>query len=149
VRPWAAIARCAAPLLALAALAGACVTTRVDRTPDPGPGGGSVEVRPDVEPEPGATVVVALSADDVHRGSACVALDEWVDDGWRSRWFWVRTSSDPEPIPEGGSRTCPAVGTSLPTEQTLAIPADLGDGIWRLAYVAGANEVGSYVFEVG
>jgi hypothetical protein len=36
----------------------------------------------------------------------------------------------------------------LPGEQTVALPADLPTGTWRLAYDA-EGDLGAYVFEVG
>ena len=133
---------------AVLVLAAACTTTS-SGSPSPGPGGGSVEVRPSVEPAPGATIVLSLSADDAQHGSACATLDEWVDGGWRSRWWWVRSSPAAQAIPESEEQTCPAIGVPLPTEQTVALPSDIGEGTWRLAYVAGPDDVGAYIFEVG
>ena len=129
-------------------LAAGCTMGSSD-TPATGPGGGSVEVRPSVEPTPGATITLSLSADDADTGSACTTLDEWVDDTWQARWYWERSSPAPVAIPDGEVRTCPAIGISLPAEQTVALPDDLPAGTWRLAYVAGEDDVGAYVFEVG
>ena len=129
-------------------LAAACTTTS-SGAPDAGPGGGPVEVRPSAEPAPGETIVLSLSADDADRGSACATLDEWVDGGWRSRWYWERSSPAAQPIPPDEERTCPAPGLPLPAEQTVALPSDLDEGTWRLAYLAGEDDVGAYVFEVG
>ena len=129
-------------------LASACATTQ-DGSPSPGPGGGPVQVQPNVKPGPGATVVLSLSADEADHGSACTTADEWVDGEWRSRWYWERSSPVAESIPEGGERTCPAIGVPLPTEQTIALPSDLADGTWRLAYLAGEDDLGAYIFEVG
>jgi len=143
MRRWAVTVGCAVLLLA-----GSCATSSRG-APEPGPGGGSVVVRPSVEPEPGATIVLFLSAEDADVGSACTTLDEWVDGGWRSRWYWERSSPEPGAIPEGGEQTCPAFGVPLPTEQTVALPADIGTGTWRLAYLAGEDAIGAYVFEVG
>jgi hypothetical protein len=140
--------RTAAAGCAVLLLAASC-TTSSGTTPSTGPGGGSVEVRPSAEPSEGATVVLSLSADDADHGSACVTLDEWMDAGWRSRWYWVRSSPRAEPIPDGSERTCPAPEVPLPTEQTLDVPAELGAGTWRLAYLAGEHDIGSYVFDVG
>jgi len=139
----AAVAAC--PFLLLAA---ACATGG-DGTPATGPGGGSVEVRPSVEPTPGSTITLSLSADDADTGSACTTLDEWVDDTWKARWFWAGSSPSPVPIPDGEERTCPAPPIPLPAEQTVALPDDLPAGTWRLAYLAGEDDLGAYVFEVG
>jgi len=108
-----------------------------------------VDVRPSVEPDPGATVVLALSSDDAERGSACVSLDQWIHDGWRSRWWWERSSPEAHEIPDGEERACPAAGLPLPADQTVTLPSDLADGTWRFAYVAGEDDLGAYVFEVG
>jgi hypothetical protein len=143
VRRWAAATTGAALLLA-----GSC-TTSSSSAPSPGPGGGPIEVRTSATPAPGDTLVLSLSADDADQGSACAALDEWVDGGWRSRWFWERSSPAASAIPDGEERTCPSPAVALPTEQTVTLPSDLRTGTWRLAYVAGEDDIGSYVFEVG
>jgi hypothetical protein len=128
--------------------AAGCATDSSD-TPSTGPGGGSVEVRPSVEPMPGATVTLSLSAEEANTGSACTTLDEWVDDTWQARWYWERPSPTPVPIPAGEERTCPAIGIPLPAEQTVVVPDELPVGTWRFGYVAGDDDLGAYVFEVG
>ena len=72
-----------------------------------------------------------------------------IDGTWHSRWYWVQPSPTPVAIPDGEERTCPDVGIPLPAEQTVAVPDDLSAGTWRFAYLAGKDEIGSYVFEVG
>ena len=139
--------RRAAVVVCAALLVAACATNG-SGTPATGPGGGPVEVRPSVEPAPGATLTLSLSDDDAEVGSACTTLDEWVDGTWRARWFWVQPSPSPVAIPDGDERTCPAIGIPLPAEQTVALPDDLLSGTWRLAYVAGEDDIGAYVFEV-
>jgi len=142
VRRWAAAGG------AVLLLASACATSG-GGAPSTGPGGGPVDVRPSTEPEPGATLTLSLSAEGSDVGSACATLDEWVDDGWRARWYWERSSPAANPIPDGEERTCPAIGLPLPAEQTVSLPDDIADGTWRLAYLAGEDDLGTYVFEVG
>jgi hypothetical protein len=93
--------------------------------------------------------VLSLSSDDARQGSACVTLDEWRDGGWRSRWWWERPSPDAHEIPHDEERTCPAIALPLPADQTVTLPSQLEHGTWRLAYVAGEDDLGAYVFEVG
>ena len=143
MRRWAAAFGCSALLLA-----GSCTTSSTSK-PSTGPGGGPVEVRPSAEPTPGGTIVLSLSADDAAQGSACTTLDEWVDGRWRSRWYWVRSSSAAREIPDSEERTCPAIGLPLPAEQTVTLPPRIQTGTWRLAYMAGEDDVGAYVFDVG
>ena len=107
-----------------------------------------MDVRPNVKPVPGSTVVLSLSSDEADVGSACTTLDEWVEGGWRSRWYWERSSPTAGAIPETGELACPAFGVRLPAEQTVALPADVPDGTWRIAYLAGEDDIGAYVFEV-
>ena len=140
--------RRAALAVCLVLLAVGCATDSSD-TPATGPGGGSVEVRPSAAPTPGATITLSLSAEDADTGSACTTLDEWVDDTWRARWYWVQPTPTPVAIPEGEERTCPAIGMPLPEEQPVILPDDLSAGTWRFAYVAGEDDLGAYVFEVG
>ena len=140
--------RRAALAVCLVLLAVGCATDSSD-TPATGPGGGSVEVRPSAAPTPGATITLSLSAEDADTGSACTTLDEWVDDGWQARWYWVQPTPTPVAIPEGEERTCPAIGMPLPGEQPVILPDDLPAGTWRFAYVAGEDDLGAYVFEVG
>ncbi|MFL6204718.1 MAG: hypothetical protein ACJ739_05155, partial [Acidimicrobiales bacterium] len=140
--------RWAAALGGAALLVAACTTTS-SGPPAPGPGGGPVGVRPNVSPRPGATIVLSLTADDAYRGSACTTLDEWVQGGWRSRWYWERSSPEARPIPDGEERTCPAAGVPLPAQQTISVPADLGEGTWRLGDLAGDDVLGAPVVEVG
>ena len=128
-------------------LVGACSFDTRD-TPSTGPGPGPVEVRPSVTPTPGATLAVVLDSDDDDRGSACLTLDEWTDDGWRARWYWVRPEAPPVAIPDDGQATCPLGPAPLPDERTVLVPEPLAEGTWRLAYVAGEDDVGAYVFDV-
>jgi hypothetical protein len=131
---------------AVALLAG-CSSADAAR-PEPGPGGGPVSVEVNVAPAPGATVALELSSTgerDV--GSACATVDRWERGGWRSTWWWARTSTTAQAIPRGGEVTCPAIGLPLPTRMTLTLPDDLAPGTWRIAYAA-ADDLGAYVFEV-
>jgi hypothetical protein len=137
----------AATCAALVLVGSSACNAQAGDAPSPGPGGGPVDVRPSHAPEPGATLTLHLAADGSDTGSACTTLDEWVDGGWRARWYWRRSSSRPVAIPPGEERTCPAIALPLPAEQTVVVPADLSDGTWRFAYDAD-GDLGAYVFEV-
>jgi hypothetical protein len=133
--------------IAAVALVGACASGEAAR-PEPGPGGGPVTVEVSNEPAPGATVVLELSSTGERGvGSACATIDRWESGGWRSTWWWERSSSTPQPITRGDAVTCPAIGVPLPTRMTLVLPDDLAAGTWRVAY-AGGEDLGAYVFEV-
>ena len=116
--------------------------------PSPGPGGGPVDVRVDEEPAPGARVVLDLDADGEGIGSACATVDRWVDGGWRATWWYVRSSPAANRVPETEEVACPAMGIALPTRMEIEVPAEIGSGTWRIAWVAGEDAVGAYVFEV-
>jgi hypothetical protein len=132
--------------VAAVALAAGCASERASR-PDLGPGGGPVSVDVSAEPAPGTSVRLDLAADARVVGSACATVDRWDGDGWRSAWWWERSSPSPQPIAGGDEVTCPALGVPLPTTMTLALPADLPAGRWRIAYAAG-EDLGAYVFDV-
>jgi hypothetical protein len=116
--------------------------------PEAGPGGGPVTVAVSDEPEPGANLLLDLSADDAEVGSACVTADEWDDGAWVARWWWSRTSATPEPIRAGDQATCPAIGVPLPTRMAIDLPPTLPAGSWRIAWMAG-DDLGAYLFDVG
>ena len=128
-----------------AALGMACSSDGATR-PEPGPGTGPVSVDVSVEPAAGATVLLGLSADEAAIGSACVTVDRWESGGWRSAWWWERSSSEAQPIPRGSDVTCPAIGVPLPTSMTIVLPDELEPGTWRVAYAA-ADDLGAYVFD--
>ena len=117
-------------------------------TPSPGPGGGTVDVDVDEEPAPGARVVLDLDADDERIGSACATIDRWVDGGWRATWWYVRSSPAPNRVPDTQEVACPAMGIALPTRMEIEVPGEIDAGTWRIAWVAGEDAVGAYVFEV-
>ena len=128
-------------------LATAC-TLGGPATPEPGPGGGPVEVQVSEEPAAGATLVLDLSAEDVDIGSACATIDRWDDGDWTATWWWNRSSPLAERIPDGEEVTCPAAGVAIPTRMTIELPLSLSPGTWRIAWMAG-EDLGAYVFEVG
>jgi hypothetical protein len=139
--------RCAgAVALAAAALATACSFGEASR-PEPGPAAGPVSVDVSAALLPGATVVLDLSAEGRTVGSACVTIDHWENGGWRSAWWWERSSSQAQPIPRDDEVTCPAIGVALPTTMTVTLPPDLPPGTWRVAYAA-EDDLGAYLFEV-
>ena len=76
-----------------------------------------------------------------------MTVDRWESGGWRSAWWWERSSSEAQPIARGDEVTCPAIGVPLPTRMTVVLPDDLPPGTWRVAYAA-ADDLGAYVFEV-
>jgi hypothetical protein len=139
--------RAVAAMALLTAVAG-CTVAGDDARPDPGPGGGPVDVRPTPEPAPGASLTLHLSAGDGDFGSACATLDEWTDEGWRARWYWIRSFPAPVPISDEGEVACPATAIRLPASQAIVLPEEIGRGTWRLAYDA-EGDLGAYVFEVG
>lgn len=100
------------------------------------------------EPALGASLVLDLDAEGETLGSACATIDRWVDGGWRATWWYERSSSVPQRIPEGEEVTCPDPGVRLPTRMVVDVPAGLGSGTWRIAWAAGEDGLGAYVFEV-
>ncbi len=130
-----------------AAVLGAACSFGGDPRPEPGPAAGPVSVEVSAEPIPGATVVLDLAADERAFGSACATIDRWERGGWRSAWWWERSSSEAQPIARDDEVTCPAIGVPLPTSMTVTLPDDLPLGTWRVAYAA-EDDLGAYVFEV-
>lgn len=126
---------------------GAACSSAGSGRPEPGPAAGPVSIEVSAALAPGATVVLELAADGTAPGSACATIDRLEDGGWRSTWWWVRSSPVAEPIASGDEVTCPAVGVALPARMTIAIPDGLAAGTWRLAYAAG-EDLGAYIFEV-
>ena len=133
---------------ALVAAQAACAPSTTS-TPSPGPGGGSVSVEVSGKPSPGTQVLLDLDAKGEDVGSAFVTLDRWDDGVWRASWWYVRSSDVAHRIPDDEEASCPEAGIALPARMVIDVPVDLGSGTWRVAWVAGEDEVGGYVFEVG
>ena len=126
-----------------------CATDSSDGTPATGPGGGPVEVRPSAAPDARRDDHAVAVRRGCRPGSACTTLDEWVDGTGAP----AGTGCDrlPRRWPSRRARSAPARPSACrcPGEQTVILPDDLAAGTWRFAYVAGEDDLGAYVFEVG